>query len=199
MGLSQGHLNKALLMFLSLFLLHSNNYSQTKILKGVIKDAHSDELVPFASMRFKKSGTGKLSDSSGSFIFRFDDCPKDTLEITYVGFQDYELSFDSAFLSKAGNNNVFTLNIRLERGKYQNEVVVRKKVDHGLIMWRRIVRRKKFNDRYRFDNFSYELYNKLELDLNNVSKEKLEARKLLKPFRFVLDNIDTTEGKPFLP
>lgn len=199
MGLLKKHLHPNLLLPFTLFLIHTTGYSQTKILKGIIKDAHSDERVPFASLRFKKSGTGKLSDSSGAFTFRFDEWPKDTLEITYVGFQDYELSFDSAFFSRTGNNNVLTLTIRLERGKYQNEVVVRKKVDHGLIMWRRIVRRKKFNDRYRFNNFSYELYNKLELDLNNANKEKLESRKLLKPFSFVMDNIDTTEGKPFLP
>lgn len=199
MGILEKHLYQTLLLSLSLFLIHTNDYAQTKILKGIIKDVHSDERIPFASMRFKKSGTGKLSDSSGNFIFRFDEWPKDTLEITYVGFQDYELVFDSSFFSKAGNNNMVNLSISLERGKYQTEVVVRKKVDHGLIMWRRIVRRKKFNDRYRFNNFSYELYNKLELDLNNVDKEKLQDKKLFRPFAFVLDNVDTTEGKPFLP
>ena len=199
MGLLKKRLHKTLLLHLVLFFISANSYSQTKILKGIIKDAHSDERVPFASMRFKKSGTGKLSDSSGSFVFRFDEWPKDTLEITYVGFQDYELAFDSAFFPKTGNNNVINISIRLERGRYQNEIVVRKKVDHGLIMWRRIVRRKKFNDRYRFNNFSYELYNKLELDLNNVDKKKLREKKLLRPFAFALDNVDTTEGKPFLP
>ena len=46
--------------------------AQTKIIKGVIKDAHSDERIPFASISFKKSGSGKLSDSAGNFIFRLD-------------------------------------------------------------------------------------------------------------------------------
>ncbi|HLK30362.1 MAG TPA: DUF5686 family protein [Puia sp.] len=199
MGLLKDSFSKTFLLFFALLMIHSLIFSQTKILKGVIKDAHSDERVPFASMQFKNSKTGKLSDSSGSFAFRFDEWPNDTLIITYVGFQDYKLTFDSSFFAKASNNNVVNITIKLERGKYQNEVVVRKKVDHGLIMWRRIVRRKKFNDRYRFNNFSYELYNKLELDLNNVNREKLEKKKLLRPFNFVLDNIDTSEGKPFLP
>jgi len=66
-------------------------------------------------------------------------------------------------------------------------------------MWKRIVKHKPKNDRYRFDNFSYELYNKLELDLKNVDKEKLGEIKLLRPFKFILENIDTTEGVPFLP
>ena len=67
-------------------------------------------------------------------------------------------------------------------------------------MWKRIVRRKPYNDRYRFDNFSYELYNKLEVDLKNVKKDKFGKLPFVKRFNFIFNNIDTTEdGKPFLP
>ncbi|MBS1948284.1 MAG: carboxypeptidase-like regulatory domain-containing protein [Bacteroidetes bacterium] len=182
---------------LSFFWLHAA--SQIKILKGTIKDAYSDEPVPFASMELKNAKAGRLSDSAGSFVFRFDGWPKDTLVVSYVGYQDYKLAIDSSFVSHAGNKGMININIKLERGKYQNEIVVRKKVDFGLLMWKRIVRRKKFNDRYRFNNFSYELYNKLELDLDHVNKEKMKEKKLLRPLSFVLDNIDTSEGSPFLP
>ena len=48
--------------------------AQKKVLKGTIKDQHSGEQVPFASVSFKKSGIGKLADSSGSFVFRFAAC-----------------------------------------------------------------------------------------------------------------------------
>jgi hypothetical protein len=199
MVVKKGFFTRTLLLFFFLSAVLPLTYSQAKILKGVIKDAHSDENVPFASMQFKNARSGRLSDSSGSFVFRFNEWPNDTLLITYVGYQDYKIAFDSSFLSKVGNNNSVSITVKLERGKYQNEVVVLKKIDRGLMLWKKIVRRKKFNDRYRFNNFSYELYNKLELDLNHVNKEKLRARKLLRPFSFVLDNVDTTEGKPFLP
>lgn len=148
-------------------------------------------------MRFKKSGTGKLSDSAGTFVFRFDEWPSDTLEISYVGFQDYEIPI-SALLGRV-RHDTLQLSIFMERGKYNNEVVVVRKVDRGLLLWKKIVRRKKINDRYRFDNFSYELYNKLELDLNRINKDKLGEIKLLKPFNFILDNVDTLEGHQFLP
>lgn len=173
--------------------------SQTKIIRGTIKDAHSEERIPFASIRFKNSSAGRLSDSAGNFIFRFEQWPNDTLEITYVGYQDYILVLDSAFLAKA-KQNVIDINILLERGKYASEVVVKRKVDRGLLMWRRIVRRKPFNDRYRFNNFSYELYNKLELDVKNIKREKWSKLPVIKQFNFVFNNIDTTEeGAPFLP
>jgi hypothetical protein len=174
-------------------------FSQSILLKGVIKDAHSDERIPFASMEFQRDKSGKLSDSAGQFSFRFDRWPfDDTLVITYVGYQRFALAMDSALLATAVNN-VVDLSIMLERARYE-AVVVKRKIDRGLLMWRRIVRRKPYNDRYRFDNFSYELYNKLEIDIKNIRKEKLENFPVIRKFGFVFNNIDTTEeGNTFLP
>ena len=65
--------------------------AQTKVLRGVIQDEQSGEPVPFASMQMEKSGHGILSDSAGGFTMRFEQWPKDTLRITYVGYQPYNL------------------------------------------------------------------------------------------------------------
>jgi len=150
-------------------------------------------------MQFQLAGTGKLSDSAGTFTFRFDQWPLDTIKITYVGYQDFFLAIDSPLISRA-KNGVIDISILLERGKFTNEVVVRQKIDRGLLMWKRIVKHKPKNDRYRFDNFSYELYNKLEVDIKNIKKEKWQNLPFIKKFNFVLNNIDTTEeGNPYLP
>jgi hypothetical protein len=183
---------------LLLILLTQNTIAQNRILKGIVKDAHSDERIPFASMQFKSLKTGKLSDSAGSFIFRFHEWPSDTLIISYVGYQDFKLPLDSFLLQKA-KNNVLDISILMERGKF-DAVVVKRKIDRGLLMWKRIVKHKAQNDRYRFRNFSYELYNKLEVDLKNIKREKWENLPFIKKFNFVLNNIDTTEeGVPYLP
>jgi hypothetical protein len=186
------------LTFFSFLFSVQDAVCQRKLLRGVILDAQSGERVPFASLRFLQSGNGKLSDSAGNFAFRFEEWPKDTLEISYVGFQDYNLQISDTLTRKSRNDSLFVV-IQLQRGAYINEVVVSRKVDFGLLLWKKIVRRKKFNDRYRFDNFSYELYNKLELDLNKINKNKIEKVKLLRPFDFVLNNIDSSEDNPFLP
>lgn len=190
-----------LFALLSIFLLPCSYgvSAQRLVVKGVIKDAHSDETIPFASIRLQTAGAGRLSDSAGNFTFRWDHWPTDTLLISYVGYQDYKLPLSPTLLSNAARHDTASFSIRLERGQYAVEVVVRKKVDRGLLLWRKIVRRKPFNDRYRFENFSYELYNKLELDLNQVNKDRLQKARLLRPFRFILDNVDTLEGQPFLP
>ena len=176
-----------------------NGLGQVKTLKGIIKDAHSDERIPFASIQFKGSGEGKLSDSSGNFIFRFNEWPHDTLVVSYVGYQDFRLPVDSSLLRRA-KNNMIDISLLMERGKYAEEVVVKRTVDRGLLMWRRIVRHKARNDRYRFNNFSYELYNKLEFDIKNIRREGFQNLPFIRQFNFIFNNIDTTEeGAPFLP
>lgn len=184
----------AVALTLALFIINPA-MAQVRVLKGIVKDIHSDERIPFASMKFLKAGSGRLADSAGAFTFRFDRWSPDTLEVTYVGYQDYKFVINPSDI-KGDTLNVI---INMERGKYAAEVVVKRKIDRGLLMWKRIVRKKPYNDRYRFANFSYELYNKLELDLKNLNKEKLNEMKLLKPFKFLLNNIDTTEGAPYLP
>lgn len=167
--------------------------AQSKVITGFIKDQHSNEPVPFASVSFKKSGIGKLADSSGTFSLSFQNWQPDTLEITSVGYEDYRLPIPQF------PKDTMVLGILLIPGKYNVEVVVRKKVNRGLQMWRRIVAHKAENDRYRFRNFSYELYNKLELDLKNINKDKLSQTRLLRPFNYIFDNVDTLEGAAVLP
>ncbi|RYG42122.1 MAG: carboxypeptidase-like regulatory domain-containing protein, partial [Chitinophagaceae bacterium] len=191
---------KFFIVLICLFVGFSTS-AQVKILRGVIKDVHSLEPVPFASIEFKKTSFGKLSDSAGAFEFRFNEWPTDTVLITYVGYQDFLLAIDSNLVKNA-KGNVIDITIQLERGKYAAEVVVRRTIDRGYLMWKRIVKRKPFNDRYRFDNFGYELYNKLEIDLKNLKPKRIENIPLLnlKKFNFIFNNIDTTEdGNPYLP
>jgi hypothetical protein len=175
--------------------------AQSRTIRGYVKDKLSDERIPFASMKFTRSQQGRLTDSAGAFSFHFDTWPNDTLEITYVGYQDVRIPINPEVAARFSHDNgaSFELVVAMERGKVTSEVVVKKKIDRGYLMWKRIVKRKPLNDRYRYTSFSYELYNKLELDLNRIKKEKLKEFGPLKPFGFIFDNIDTTEGQPFLP
>lgn len=168
--------------------------AQNKKISGHIQDAHSEERIPFASIEFKNTTIGTVSDSAGNFSFILSRWPSDTLLVTFVGFEDYALPVDTTL-------EEIQVIIEMERGKYNEEVVIKSKMSKGMIMWRKIVQHKSFNDRLRFDNFSYELYNKLEADLNDATNNKLIKFPLLKPFKSVIyQNIDSTsESKPILP
>ncbi|HTM91803.1 MAG TPA: DUF5686 family protein [Flavisolibacter sp.] len=169
-------------------------FGQTKIIVGYARDEHSLDPVPFASARFRVSGNGALADSSGRFWLYLPNA-NDTLEVTSVGYQDFILPIHPSSVS----GDTLHINTNMVPGKITTGVVIKAKVNRALILWKRIVAHKPQNDRYRFNNFSYEIYNKLELDLKNINKEKLSQAKLIKPFSFILDNIDTADGASFLP
>jgi len=186
-----------LLRFLSIFFLAISYpaliIGQVKIISGIVKDSHSEERIPFASVSFKNSTIGKLTDSSGAFSFYLNKWPSDTLEITCVGYQPFRLYINTE------KDSVY-INIMMERGTFNEGAVVKTKINKGLFVWRKIVQHKPENDRYRFDNFSYELYNKLELDLKNINFEKFGKFKPLKPISDLINqNVDTAEGLKYLP
>jgi hypothetical protein len=182
------------LLVLTLVVLTATvSVAQKKIISGVVKDSHSDESIPFASVSFKNTTVGKLSDSSGSFSFYLNNWPSDTLEITCVGYQPFKFFIDKT-------KDSILINAIMERGTFNEGVRVKVKVNKGLFVWRKIVQHKPDNDRYRFDNFSYELYNKLELDLKNFNFSKFSKFKPLKPVGDLINqNIDTSEGLKYLP
>src|SRR5688500_15842238 len=100
-------------------------FSQRKILAGVVKDSHSDEPIPFASIQFLKSTVGQLSDSSGKFEFNLSQWPSDSLEITCVGYQPYKLFIPP------GRDSI-TADIIMERGTFNEGVRVKVKINKGL-------------------------------------------------------------------
>jgi hypothetical protein len=185
---------KKCLLLLSIILFHwPTLIAQQVQVRGMVKDVHSEEPVPFASVVFKNSSIGKLTDSAGRFSFVLTTIPSDTLEITCVGYQPFQL------LVKGRNENE-PITILLERGAFNTGAIVKTKVNKGLLVWKKIVQHKPKNDRYRFDNFSYELYNKLELDLKNINFQKFGKLKPLRPVAELINkNIDTSEGKAYLP
>ena len=190
---------RRILLLLIVTVVATSLHAQQKIIRGFIKDVQSDERIPFASVRFIKKASGRLSDSAGTFRFQFAEWPNDTLEATYVGYKDYKIYIGDLILQK-GIGDTLDVVVAMDRGKYAEEVIVKRKIDRGLLLWRRIVRRKKFNDRFRFENLSYELYNKLELDVNGLKFNKLKEFGLVKPFKSIIEqNVDTSEGPPFLP
>ncbi len=157
------------------------------VVSGIVRDSHSEEPVPFASVSFKNSTVGKLADSAGGFIFHLNRLPSDTLVITSVGYQPFYLA-----ISKAGDS-IYTEAL-MERATFSTGVMVRSKVNKGLFVWRKIVQHKPENNRYRFSNFSYDLYNKLELDLQHINFAKLGNFKPVRPIAARTNqNIHTSE------
>jgi len=189
-------LSKKIVRFLVpffLFIFINKAESQSKIFSGTVKDMSSDEPIPFASIVFMHTTTGTLTDSAGNFSFRISSWPSDTISITCVGYQPM-------LLKVPADKDTIIVTIPMERGTFNEGVSVKVKVNKGLLVWRKIVEHKPENDRYRFSNFSYELYNKLELDIKNVNFKKITRFKPLRPISdLITQNMDTADGSQYLP
>ncbi len=173
-----------------MLLLFHQSFGQ--VIKGLVRDSHNEEAIPFASVEALPAHKGVVTDSLGLFTMDITGWKVDSIVITYVGY-----ARKVVYIKDAKTNDF--LRISLERQVTQG-VMVKSKANWGLILWRKVVRHKELNDRYRFNNFGYELHNKLELDLNHINADRLKEVNVLKPFTFILDNVDTAEnGEPFLP
>lgn len=182
------------IVFTILFLLCASScLSQSISFTGIIQDAHTKEPIPFASVYFKRSNIGKTTDSAGNFSFYISKYSKDTLLVTYVGYETYKLPVDDSL------NNKSTV-IALQRAAATGAVLIKSKYNKGLFLWKKIMSKKKQYNRYALTNFGYEAYNKLEIDIKNFNAGKAKKIFLLKPFSFVFDNMDSiSEKEPFLP
>ena len=180
------------LFFLSILCIAGSAGAQT-IFSGTIQDAHTKEPVPYASVYLKRSGIGQTADSAGNFIIQVNNPGKDTLVVTYVGYEKYLLPVSDTI-------NINPISIQLEHGALTNNVIIKTKFNRGVFLWKKIMSKKKQYNRYNLPNFGYEAYNKLEVDIKNFNANRIKRNPLLKPFSFVLDNIDSTSEKdPFLP
>ncbi|TKK64649.1 carboxypeptidase-like regulatory domain-containing protein [Ilyomonas limi] len=177
-----------------LLLISSLAMAQSTTISGIVADKQSDEPIPFAAVTFRKDGRGILTDSLGKFsLYIVGIEASDTLEINSVGYKIVYIPFNTL-------KDSAQLTVQLEVLPPQNEAVVKSKYNRALWFWKKVVAAKPKNDMRRFDNYGYEVYNKLELDIDNVNKDKLGNLPLLKKLNFVLDYVDTTsESKPYLP
>ena len=177
-----------ILLGLVIFLnAQSNNYYT-----GVVINAFTKEPIAFANLRWSIQKTGVTTDSSGRFSILKSMNANDTLLLDYVGFETHK--YNLAELKK----NELTLT--LEKLSFREEATVKTKFNKGVRWWKLVVANKKNNNPYKYTHYSCELYNKLELDLNNVNKNSFNKINFLKPFAFILDNIDSiSDEKPFLP
>lgn len=166
--------------------------AQSVSIQGVVLDAHTLEPIPYGSVYLKQSKLRKTTDSIGRFVIQFHATGFDSLQINCVGYEIQTIRLDSSSSS--------TLQILLNRNGVNQEVVFSVKYDKGLQAWRRIMKNKKYSDRYGLINFSYEAYHKLEVDVQNLNEAKVPKNIFFRPFSFIFNTIlslsDSSENLP---
>jgi len=182
-----------LLRFLWLFMLciiFYSGYGQKTIVRGVVKDANTGETLPFVNLIFLDSKIGTTTDIDGKYTIETY-YATDSLQARFVGYKP---------LHKPVKLDVEqTINFELESGDIQLqtvEITYDGNPAHDILD--KVKRNKAANNREKYDYYKYEVYNKVEFDLNNITDD-FKNKKMFRKFQFVFDYVDTTGEKDYLP
>lgn len=189
-NLSINSLFSRVLCLLIVLLLVQYANAQKTIVKGKITDAESGEVLPFVNVVFKNSKIGTSSDIDGNYVIETY-YPTDSLIASFIGYKP--------LLQRVKKDKENILNFALSSGDVQLkvvEIVYKGNPAHAIL--RRVKQNKAANNREKYDAYNYEVYNKVQFDLNNIT-EDFKNKKYFKKFDFIFDYVDTTGEKDALP
>lgn len=170
----------------------------TKV-KGLVIDKETKEPLPFVNVAFVGTTVGTTTDFDGKYEIETQ-WGSETIEVSYLGYLsksakvtleernviDFELESESL--------NLDEIVVKAKKKRY------RKKNNPAVELMRKVIAKKGDNSLGSHDFYELKKYEKVELDINNIT-DKFKARKAFKKFQFIFDFLDTSEinGKPFLP
>ncbi len=181
-----------LILLLTTTLSSISGYGQVTRIRGSVIDKTTNEIIPFVNIAFKNTTIGTITGFDGAFFLETRH-PSDSLIVSYIGYKTAKIKVRKGAFQE--------LKIILEPESIQmKEVVIKPGENPAHPILRKIIANKSRNDPDRFDSYQYEIYNKMEMDINNVTEE-YKSKKAFKQFQFIFDYVDTSAvtGKTFLP
>lgn len=174
------------------------NTKLTRI-RGVVIDKDTKEPLPFVNLAFQGTSVGTTTDFDGKYELETQ-WGSEVLEVSYLGYitatakvilekrQVIDFALESESL------NLEEVVVKAKKKRY------RKKNNPAVELMRKVIANKKQNSIDNNDFYELDKYEKVELDINNIT-DKFRSRKAFKKFQFVFDYVDTSaiNGKPYLP
>lgn len=169
-----------------------NSIAQTTKIVGFVKDSITQEPIPFVNAYLKGSTIGSTSDFNGKFSI------------------ETKLKYDTLIISCMG---YYPVKYKITTGKYQemevtlipkttnlSEVVILPTENPAHIILRNVNNKKKVNNPRNLPYYQCEVYNKIQVDLNNIT-EDMRKNILFKKVDYIFENVDTSTftGKSYLP
>ncbi len=174
-----------------LFFLCLSSKGQTFI-DGQVFDATTKAPISYANIYIKGTTVGVTTDDTGYYQLKINSF-RDSISAAYLGYDE-----QTRPIKKQPKNRI-NFYLQSSESMLAEAVIVASKESLEDYLIRKILEYKDSNNKNNLQNYSYESYNKIELDIKNMS-EKFKNRKIFKPFKFVFNNIDSTsEDEPFLP
>lgn len=168
-------------------LIFFEGLAQETIIKGRVSDGSNGEGIPLANVYFKGSKVAVTTDFDGNYILKTNYLPSDSLSAGYIGFKELSKKV------KPGTIQVINFSLQVEAMELM-EVVVTNKEDPAYAMIRKAIANKGKNDCRKLNAYQYEMYRKVEIDLDNISN-KLKNKWYLRKVAKVLDSVMRVQGE----
>lgn len=164
---------------------------QTKI-SGTVTDEASGELLPYVKVQFADSKIGTETDSLGFFSLETY-YATDSIRFIYPGYAI------RTFAVKKDKEQIINVTLSITVSEIEEFVVLPPDELPSVTMHKKIIRNKPANDREKLLAYEYELYNKIQFDLNNIG-DKFKEMGIVRRMDLILDYLDSAEnGKNYLP
>ncbi|MDH4474147.1 MAG: DUF5686 family protein [Fluviicola sp.] len=164
---------------------------QTRI-SGRVTDASTGELLPFVRVVFQDSKIGTETDTLGNYVLE-SYYATDSIQFFMAGYRIVTLAVQK--------DQVQIMNVKMvERIDEIDEVFIRPPDEFpSTTLHKKVIANKPINNREKLGSYGYELYNKIQIDLNNIG-DKFTERDLVKRLDLVLDYLDSADGgETYLP
>jgi hypothetical protein len=163
------------------------NAQSSYVIKGRITDATTGDPIPFANIAVKASLSGATSNFDGFFQIAFTP-PADSLIVTYVGYENRSKVI-------APNKAEQVIDIQLSPASLQlREVKIFAGENPAYGIMRKVVSNRKQNNADQLNAYEYESYNKIQIDMDNLS-DKFRNRKSIKKMTHIVDQYDEVRGE----
>lgn len=182
---------KTILLILSL-LICAYTFSQKTVVTGVVTDEITGEVMPFVTVRFKDSKIGTHTDSVGHYLLDTY-YATDSLIFYYSGYLKItrEIELDET--------QTIDVVLPVLSSDFEEVVVFTPDEFPSTTLHKKVIAHKQINNKEKLDSYEYEVYNKVQLDLNNIG-DKFTERNIVQRLDVVMAYLDSTEnGKSFLP
>jgi len=189
-----GHLKRTIWVLAGIFTV-LQAYSQETTIRGKVTDAETGDPIPFANVVLQGTSIGSPTDFDGYFEFQ-GEAESDTIIVSYIGYARKKKVYQKGITQ--------TINFQLipEANSLGTFVVTAGKQENpAFAIMRSVIDNKAKNDKRRLEAYEYESYNKIEIDVDNIT-EKFRQKKYMQKITAVLDSIDQIageDGKPILP
>ncbi len=183
-------MNFKLLFFLFLLPLFSNG--QTTKVEGTVTDAITGEVMPFVTVRFQNAKVGTITDTLGKYSIE-SYYATDSLIFSFSG---YLKVVEFVELDK---EQVIDVMLPILTANYQEVVVKAPDEFPSTILHKKVIANKPINNKEKLESYEYEVYNKIQLDINNIN-DKFEDRGIVKRLDLITNYLDSADdGTNFLP